>query len=513
MTSPVRTQPGHRFSPYDILAGVSVALIAIPQGMAYAELAGLPGLHGLYAVAFPVIAAAFFASSPYLQTGPVATTALLTLGALVPLAAPGSSDYVALAALLALVVGVTRIAVGLAGAGVVSYLMSRPVLDGFMSAAAILIVSSQLPGALGSPAPDGGVLARAGWALVHPDMWRWDAIAFSVGTIAVVSVSRRLHPLVPGVLIASVGGLVASVLMGFDGETVGDVPAGLPPFMVGLPWSRLPSLIFPGIVIALVGFAEAASICRTYASEERQAWNANREFISQGVANVAAGLTGAFPVGGSFARSAINRLAGARSRWSGLVTGLTVLAFLPFADVLAPLPRSVLAGIVMAAIWSLFRPGRLVELWVVSPLQALVGWGTFGFTLLLAPHIEQAVLLGVVLAVSVHLWREFTPGVESRREGETLHLEPRGVLWYGSAPALEEALLARLAEDADVARVVVHCGGLGRIDLTGAYGLAEMMEQVRRSGVEVTLEGVPAHARRVLSAVGAIVESSDGEQA
>ena len=261
-------------------------------------------------------------------------------------------------------------------------------------------------------------------------------------------------------------------------------------------------LLLPGAVIALVGFAEAASIARAFASEDRQRWDANREFLSQGAANLAAGLTSGFPVGGSFSRSSVNRLAGARSRWSGLVTGAGVLLFLPFAGVLAPLPTAVLAGIVIAAVSTLFRPRELLRLWALSRPQAVVGLGTFACTLLLAPHIEQAVLIGVVMAGAVHMWRELRPGVAARRDGDTLYLEPSGVLWFGSAPALEDALLARLAEEPDVTRVVLNCSGLGRIDLTGAYGLAEMFEQVDRAGLEMEIEGVPEPARRTLEAAG-----------
>jgi SulP family sulfate permease len=479
--------------------------------MAYADLAGLPGHHGLYASSFPLIAAAFLASSPYLQTGPVALSGLLTLGALVPLAQTGSTEYVGLAALLALVVGVVRLLVGYLKAGWVIYLMSRSMMTGFLSAAAILIVASQLPGAFGSAAPDGGVLGRAGWALANPESWEGTSVALAAVTVILVAGSRRIHPLVPGVLLASAFGLIFSMASGYSGPTVGEIPRGLPPFSLDLPWARLPQLILPGIVIAVVGFAEGTSISRLLASEDRQRWDADKEFLSKGVANVVAAFTGGLPVGGSLSRTSLNRMAGARSRWSGLVTGVAVLLFLPFAPVLTPLPRAVLSGIVIAAIWGLLRPRELLGLWRFSPAQAMVGWGTFGLTLVLAPRIEQAVLLGIAMAAAVHLWRELTPGVSASREGDTLFVELSGVLWFGSAPALEDRLLAQLAEEPDVSRVVIRCGGLGRIDLTGAYTFAEMLEQAKRAGYEMRLEGVPEHARSVLQAVGVLESTSDTE--
>lgn len=504
----MRSEPGKRISFQDVIAGVSVALILLPASMAYAELAGLPPHYGLYAAALPTIVASFLASSPYLQTGPTALTALLTLGALIPLAAVGTAEYIGLAAGLALVVGAVRFLVGFLRAGWLSYLLSRPMLSGFTSAAAILIIGSQLPAALGTSATEGHVLRGAWGTLSDPGSWEVASLALASLTVLLVRGGRRIHPLFPGVLVATAVGLAFSISTGYAGAVVGEIPSGLPPFSAAFSWSRFPQLILPGTVIALVGFADVAAICRAFASEEHQRWDANREFLSQGAANLAAAFSGGFPVGGSFARSSLGRMAGAKSRWSGFVTGMSVLLFLPFADVLAPLPKAILSGIVIAAIWNLFKPRQVLALWSASRPQAMVGWGTFALTLILSPHIEQAVLLGMVMAGSVHLWRELTPGVQARREGDTLHLLPSGVLWFGSAPALEDVFLARLAEEPDVTTVVVHCEGLGRIDLTGALGLADLREQVTRAGLQMSIEGVPEHARKALRSAG--IEAGDG---
>ena len=288
----------------------------------------------------------------------------------------------------------------------------------------------------------------------------------------------------------------------YNGSVVGDIPVGLPAVSIDLPWSSLPALILPGAVIAVVGFADSASIARVFANEDRQRWNPSREFLSQGMANIAAGFVGGLPVGGSFARSSVNRFSGARSRWSGLIAGLVVLAFLPFAYVLAPLPQAILSGIVIAAIWPLFRVKELISLWAISGPQGAVGWGTFGLTLILAPRIEQAVVLGVVMATAAHMWRELQPGVKTHIEGEELHFEPKGVLWFGSAPALEDSLLSSLAQEPGVKRIIVHCAGLGRIDLTAAQGIARIAEQAQVAGLEMEIREAPEHAYRVLQAVG-----------
>jgi len=472
--------------------------------MAYAELAGLPSHHGLYAAAAAPIAAALYASSPYLQTGPVAMTALLTLGALLPLAEPGTAEFATLAALLAVVCGLVRAAVGLLKAGWVSYLMSRAVMTGFTSAVAILIVCARLPSTFGVDISEAnvGVVRGAFLTLSDPGLWELSALALTTTSVMIIVIGRAIHTLVPGVLIAALVGLLFSIISGYNGSVVGDIPVGLPAVSIDFPWSSLPALILPGAVIAVVGFADSASIARVFANEDRQRWNPSREFLSQGMANIAAGFVGGLPVGGSFARSSVNRFSGARSRWSGLIAGLVVLAFLPFAYVLAPLPQAILSGIVIAAIWPLFRVKELMSLWAISGPQALVGWGTFGFTLILAPRIEQAVVLGVLMATAAHMWRELQPGVKTQIEGEELHFEPKGVLWFGSAPALEDSLLSSLAQEPNVKRIIVHCAGLGRIDLTAAQGIARIAEQAQVAGLEMEIRGAPEHAYRVLQAVG-----------
>jgi len=489
---------GSRLTLRDVVAGFSVAFVLIPQSMAYADLAGLPAVYGLYAAAFPPIAAALFASSPYLQTGPVALTALLTFGALAPLAAPGSAAYVAMAALLALLVGVFRVAIGLIREGRISYLMSRPLLRGFLAAAAILIVASQFPGLVGSAAPDAGILGRATWTLRHPDAWESQSLVLGLITIALLTGGRRIHPMFPGVILATVFGIVFSLVTEYGGPRVGAVPASLPPLHLDFPWRQLPYLIVPGGVIALVGFAEAASIARAFAIRDRKPWDPDREFISQGAANLASAFSGGFPVGGSFSRSSLNHMIGARTRWSGAVTGFTVLLFLPFAGVIAPLPRAVLSGIVIGAVLQLIQFGPIVRLWKLSKPQALIAWTTFSLTLLLAPRIDLAILIGILLALGVHAWREMKARCDSWIDGDELHLAPSGVLWFGSAPQMQAIFAREMAEGHDIGSVVVHLSGLGRIDLSGAFMLREFRDELLAGGLDFELKDVPKHARRIL---------------
>ncbi|MFP5370298.1 MAG: SulP family inorganic anion transporter [Actinomycetes bacterium] len=495
MTGRLRIQAPSRG---DLLAGLTVALILVPQGMAYAQLAGLPPVQGLYAAAAAPLLAAVAGSSPYLQTGPVAMTSLLTLGALAPLAPEGSAEFVAYAAVLAVVVGGVRLLLGLRRAGAFAYLLSEPAINGFLIAGAILIVASQVPPLVDLAPESGNPLGAAAAALAQPSAWEPAALGLGLATVLCLVLGRRLGPLFPAAPLVALAGLLVG-LTGYPGARAGDIPTGLPPVSVDLLWSALPQLLVPGVVIAVVGFAEPVAIARRFAAEERQRWDPDRELVGQGLANLAAGLAGGYPTGGSLSRSSLNRAAGATSRWSGAVTGLLVLAALPVADVLSPLPRAVLAGLVVAAALPLLDPRMLTRSWRLSPLQAGIALATFVATLATAPRIERGVLVGVGLAIAVHLWRELRLHVVSELTTDgTLHLRPQGVLYYASAPALQDRLVDVVARHPTARRMVLHLNELGRIDLSGMLAIRAVLEDLR---LPVTVADVPVHGRRLASRV------------
>lgn len=395
-----------RPSTGDVVAGISVALVAIPQSLAYAELAGMPAQYGLFASALPSLLAALFVSSRYLQTGPVAMTALLTFGALSPLAEPMSADYIELAALLALLVGGMRVALGLARLGRVAYLLTPPVLIGFTTAAAILILSSQLPKVVGVSPDRGGVLQDAFDAVVHPADWSWSAIAFSALALVLIFGGRRLHPLFPGVLVAVIVSLVISATTGYGGSIVGELEGGFISLGFDFEWSSTTRLLVPAVVIALVGFAEPSSIARTFAAADKEPWDADREMVSQGVANLAAGVSGAFPVGGSFSRSSLNRLAGATSAWAGAITGAFVLLAVPFTPALHHLPEAVLGAVVIGAVVKLVDLRGVWKLRSESGAHLVVGVVTLIATLAAAPQVERGVLIGIAVSFVVERIRK-----------------------------------------------------------------------------------------------------------
>ena len=483
----------------DIVAGISVALVLIPQSLAYAEIAGVPPHVGLFAAALPPLIAAPFMSSPYLQTGPVALTSLLTFGALSGLEATGTAEYVKLASILALIVGITRLLLGLLKMGTVAYLMSQPVVQGFTTAAAILIVSSQLPSMFGVDPGSDGVLPRAWSTLTSPGDWEGGAIALTIVTIVVVLGSRRIHTLLPGVLVIVVAATVWSSATDYDGDVVGELPGDFVSLSLDLPFSRWTDLVIPGVVIALVGFAEPASISRTFATLDRIPWSANRELVSSGIANLTSGLSGAFPVGGSFSRSSLNRFAGATNNWSGAITGAVVLAALPLVSNLEPLPRAVLGAIVFTAVFRLIQPLPILRMWRESAPQAAIATGTLVATLLTSPNVERGVLIGVALSIAFHLYRETRIQHHHEVDGSTLVIRPSGVIWFASTPALEDALRQAVATHPDTTSLRIDLSQCGRLDYSGASTLAEVLTDLDERGMPTEVVGVPDHAQRALS--------------
>jgi len=424
----------------DFLAGFSVALVILPQSLAYAQLAGLPPRYGLFAAALPLIVFSMFASSPYLQTGPVALTSLLTFGVLTSANyIPESTNYIGAAALLALFVGIFRILLGSIKGGWIAYLISQPVLQGFTGAAAIIIMSSQLPKALGNDlvVPDGSILNQAFWAIKSPESWNFYAISISIFTIIIMFSSKKIHKLFPGVLFVSALGIIFVTLEMYNGSVVGDsneVSNELPSLFTQFNFSQSLNLLIGAIIIAIVGFAEPSAIARTYANEEKSIWNVNRELIASGLANITSALNGSFPVGGSFSRSSLNRVIGAKSQWSGAITGATVLIFLPFASILNHLPQAVLGAIVIGAAIKLFKPKGIIAIFKSSMNHGFITSLTFILTLALSPNIHYALIAGMIATFVLNYLDPAS--IKAETENDTIRIRVKGLIWHQNTTKL-----------------------------------------------------------------------------
>jgi SulP family sulfate permease len=486
--------------PSDLVAGVSVALLLVPQSLAYAELAGVPAGVGLLVAAVAGLAAAGFASSPYLQTGPVAITALLVFGSLTPLAEPGSDRYLTLAAALAVLVGVIRLAIGWSRSGDLAYLMSEPVVVGFTAAAAAVIIATQIPDLFGVEDAPGGPIPSAVATMAAVGSWRWPTLAMGAGVVAFLLVARRLSGRVPFVIVAVVASILIARFGDYPGAVVGPLP-GIRPALPQLPTAdELVSLVVPALVIAIIGFGDVAAISRTYATATRTRWDADREFVAQGAANLASGLVGGFPVGGSFARTAVAFTSGARTVWTGAVASAAVLLIIPAAGLLAEVPTATLAAIIVVSVTNLADIRPILVLRRYSRQQFVISAATAVLTLALAPQVQWALIVGIVLSIGAHLRRELRIGVAFEHARGRAHLHPTGVLYFASAHRLIDQMRAIIVDE-EVNHLVVHLDRLGRVDVTGAIAVRDFVREAHRLDVTVELIDATDPSRKILQRV------------
>lgn len=406
---------GRRTFTADLAAGLTVGAVLIPQGMAYALVAGLPPVAGLYASVFPILAYTVFGRSRQLALGPVAIVSLLTASGLEPLAGGDPDLYVSLAATLALMVGTLMVAMGAARLGFVANFLSHPVLSGFTSAAALIIAGTQLRNVLGVD------LVRSEYVLdIFLDAARrldevhLLTLAFGSVAFAVLMVLRHWRPAVPWALLVVV--LATVLVSGLDLEAqglsvVGEIPKSLPaPRVPSLSADRVGSLFSLSVTITLVAMVESLAMAQFFAARHRYRIRAGQEFVALGAANISAGLFQGYPVAGSFSRTAVNAASGALTPVAGLITatviGLTLVAAAPL---FRPLPKAVLAAVVFMAATGLFDVGEARRLWRVkrSDFYLLV----LAFAATLALGIERGIVVAVVASLLVMLRHTTRPHV------------------------------------------------------------------------------------------------------
>jgi SulP family sulfate permease len=511
----------------DLIAGITVALVLIPQSMAYAQLAGLPAYYGLYAAFLPGIAAALWGSSKQLATGPVAVVSLLTASALTPIVAQmgaqaGSAEFVALAILLALLVGLVQLALGLFRLGVVVNFLSHPVIVGFTNAAAIIIGLSQLNKIFGVSMPRSEHFIHDIWAVLqqvgdtHPFTLTMGVVAF-----AIMWGMKKYLPKLPGVLVAVVVTTFASWALGFaehGGKVVGEIPSGLPSlalphFNLGIAIDLLPS----AIIISLVGFMEAISIAKAMAAKTKDRIDPNQELVGQGVANILGSLSQAYPASGSFSRSAVNLNAGARTGMSSVFSGAVVLITLLFlTPLLYHLPQSVLAAVIMMAVIGLINLKAIRHAWEAHKHDGLAAIVTFIATLAFAPHLDNGILVGAGLAVGLFLYRTMTPRVAllGRFADGTLrdlHVHPTlptderiivvrfdGQLYFANVSYFEDTILAAVADHPNAKFILVVADGINQLDASGEEVLEHLIDRLGAIGITMVLSGMKRQVIQVL---------------
>ena len=512
----------------DLVAGITVSLVAVPQSLAYAQLSGVPPLYGLYAAFIPAIVGVLFGSSAILSTGPVAMTSLLTAASVGVLVAPATDAFYAYVTLLALLSGLFQLGFGLARVGVLMSLVSQPVLMGFINAAALIIAMSQLPALMGISVRQSQHLLLDTWNVVsRPDLLHEISLAFGLAAIVLMVAFRRFAPRLPGLLITVALATWVSHAVGFaerGGRIVGDIPSGMPSLAVpSLDWAAIRALLPAAFVVALISFMEAMSSCKVIAIRKRTRWDENQELIGQGLAKIAAAFCQSMPVSGSFSRSALNLATGAATGLSSVFAAVAVLAtLLFFTPYLHDLPKPVLAAMIMLAVLNLIDLRALRQAWLASRDDGLAGTATFVVTLAFAPNIQNGILTGILLSLAAFLYRRMRPRIAlvglhedgTLRDAERfdlplLHarigaLRFDASLYFANAAYFEEAVLKLERDRPDVAYIMVAAHSINDIDATGVETLRNLAQRLRQSGVTLVLSGVKSNVREILERTGAV---------
>lgn len=518
--------PGYRKSDLkgDIPAGLTVGVMLIPQGMAYAMIAGMPPIYGLYASTVPLILYALLGTSRQLAVGPVAMVSLLTAAGVGAIAGAGTEQYIALAILLALLVGVLQLLLGIFRLGFMVNFLSHPVISGFTSAAAIVIGLSQLKHLLGISLPRGGRLHEilAGvWQ--HIGETNLLTLSIGIGAIVLIQLVKRWRKSFPGSLLAVVGGIVLVWGLGLHEhgvKIVGKVPGGLP--ALGLPafeWATLQSLLPIAAAIALVSFMESIAVAKAMQSRHRNyKLDANQELIALGAANIGAAFFKGFPVTGGFSRTAVNDQAGARTGLAAIISAVLVVVTLLFLTPLFEfLPNAILAAVIMVAVYGLIDYKEAKYLWHSNRSDFSLWVVTFLATLFIG--IEQGIGLGVLLSLALVIYRTTKPHIAVlgrvpdsffyRNVERFNNLEQRpdvlivrfdAQLYFANVNYFQDSIDELAAQKGEALKaLIINAESINTLDSSGVHTLEELIERYRQRGIAVFFVSVKGPVRDAMA--------------
>jgi SulP family sulfate permease len=511
----------------DLVAALIVTIMLIPQSLAYALLAGLPAEAGLYASILPIMLYAVFGTSRALAVGPVAVVSLMTAAALNNIVEQGTMGYAVAALSLAGLSGVILMAMGLFRLGFVANFLSHPVISGFITASGIIIAASQLKHILGINAEGHNLLELVVSLIKHLSETNWiTAIIGILATGFLFWVRKGLKPLLKGfglsdgltgalvktgpvaVVVATTTAVWALGLADKGVKIVGEVPQSLPPLTLpSFSPELLGQLLLPAFLISVIGFVESISVAQTLAAKKRQRIDPDQELIGLGAANIAASLTGGFPVTGGFSRSVVNFDAGAETPAAGAFTAIGLaIAALALTPLIFFLPKATLAATIIVAVLSLVDLSILKRSWSYSKADFSSVLATILTTLLLG--VEIGVSVGVGLSILLHLYKSSkphiaevgqVPGTEHYRnilrhdvitDPSIVTLRLDESLYFANARYLEEKVHNRVAGDKKIQHVILQCSAINEIDLSALESLEAINDRLREMGVQLHLSEV-----------------------
>ncbi|MDX2475318.1 MAG: SulP family inorganic anion transporter [Candidatus Krumholzibacteria bacterium] len=495
----------------DLVAGLTVAVVLLPQAMAYAMIAELPPQMGLYAAIVAAIVGALWGSSHHLHTGPTNAASLLVLASLLTVAQPGTPEFLAAAGYMAIIVGVFRLVMGLLRMGVLVNFVADSVIVGFTAGAGLLISVNQLRHLLRVDIISSPEMGQTLHALYHEiSAIHLPSLGLGLGVIVIIALLKRFRPHLPAALIGMV--LAAAVTALFDLEAqgvlaLGAIPRSLPPF------ADLPFLDFqliwnltPGaLAVAAIGLVEAMSISRSVASQTGQRLDSNQEFVGQGLASIFSGFLSGYAVSGSFTRTAVNHGAGARSPMASVFSGLWVLvAMILLAPLAVYLPRAALAGVLLVTAWGMVDRQEMRRVVRTSKGDTWIMGSTLAATIMLP--LEFAVLAGMLVSFARYLIKTSTPGVYAVVPDENFRhfikakdttvcpqlgvMEIEGSLYFGAANHIEEVLRENQEANPGQIFLLLRMHMVDICDVSGIHMLEAVVRRYRKRGGDVFLEGV-----------------------
>lgn len=515
----------HAFKSFrnDILAGTTVALILIPQSLAYAQLAGLPPQFGLYASLLPPLIASLFGSSKYLATGPVAILSLMTFAELNQYYPPGSPEYISLALLMAFMLGLFQLTLGIFKLGNFISLISHPVIYGFITASSIIIAATELPKFLNIVIPAQDHMYQSILILIDRSMSGFDITTLTLGIWALLLMItlRKVNQKLPVILITVIASTLLAKLINYSGPLVGNIPLGLPVFSPPVLNLTLIEQLLPTLIaMGLIGFTEAISISQAVAIKTKDRINPNKELIGQGLANIIGSFSQSYPVSGSFSRTAVSLNIGAGSKIAGVATAVVVLlVLLFFTEIFSIIPRVALAAVIVYSVSVFIDLKKIKYIWHTKKYDGIAALLTFMTTLYFAPHLEKGILTGVLFSVGFFIYRSFKPNiifVSTYKDGQlhdanrfkmkkctniaVVRLDSR--LYFANAEYFEQEIINYIADNPDIAYVLIVSVGINDIDSTGEESLRALYQNLHSAGKYLYFAYTKTPVRKVLKRTG-----------
>lgn len=502
----------------DLLAGLTVAVILLPQSIAFTLVAELPPQMGLYAAIIGAIIGALWGSSNQMHTGPANAISLLIASSLTAVIIPGTSQYAIAAGVMAVMVGVFQLGMGLVRLGMLVNFVSHSVIVGFASGAGVLIAIKQLHPLLGLPPGGAGTVGTVTNVVTEIAQTHGPTAVVGLGTMVFILVMKRINARLPIPLLAMVLASLLVFLLRLDEQNVaviGQLPATLPP-LADLPLLNLElisRLSAGALAVGAIGLVETAAIARSISAQTGQRLDSNQEFVGQGMANILMGLFSGYAGAGSFSRTAVNFKAGARTPMAALFSGIFMLiAMFTLAPLAAYLPISALSGVLILTAYGMIDRDEIRRIWRSHPGDATIMVTTLIGTLFL--EIEFAVLVGILLSLGLFIWRTSTPRIQAVLPDDTFShftyrpdkepcpqmaiIEVYGDLYFGAVNYVEEFITNYADAHPDQRYLLLRLDHVNTCDFSGIHMLESLVRSYRERGGDVYMVGTNYRVQQMM---------------